>query len=55
MMKVIKENVGLIIALLISIYIAIEIFNAFCQERYAEDLIRQYVELIKTATNYENN
>lgn len=55
MMSKIKENVGLIIALLIAIFIAIELFNAYRQERAAENLIKQYVELIKTATNYENN
>lgn len=54
-MKTIKENVGLIIALLIAIFVAIELYNAYLKEKYAEKLVNEYVELIKTATNYENN
>lgn len=55
MKEIIKENVGLIIVLLITIYIGITIFNTYQQEKEAEELINQYIELIKTATNYENN
>ena len=55
MMKTIKENVGLIIALLLAIFIAIDLYKAYIKVKCAENIAREYVELIKTATNYENN
>lgn len=54
-MKTIKENVGLIIALLITIFIAIDLYGAYLKVKCAEDLIEKHVELIKTVTNYEND
>ena len=54
-MKTIKENVGLIIALLIAIFIAIELHKSYIKVKYTEKLVNEYIELIKTATNYENN
>ena len=54
-MKTIKENVGLIIALLITIFIAIDLCNAYLKVKRAENLIKEHVELTKTVTNYENN
>lgn len=54
-MKTIKENIGLVIALLITIFVAIELYNDYCKEKYTEELINSYIELIKTATNYETN
>ena len=54
-MKTIKENVGLIIALLITIFIAIELCKSYIKVKYTEEVVNEYIELIKTATNYENN
>lgn len=46
-MKTIKENVGLIIALLITIFIAIDLYNAYLKVECAENLIKEYVEPTK--------
>lgn len=54
-METIKKNVGLIIALLIAIFIAIELYKSYIKVKYTEKLVNEYIELIKTATNYENN
>lgn len=54
-MKTIKENVGLIIALLIAIFMMIELYKSYIKVKHAEILVNEYVELKKTATNYENN
>lgn len=54
-MKTIKENIGLIIALLIAIFVAIELYESYIKVKYTEKLINEYVELIKTTTNYEKN
>lgn len=54
-MKTIKENVGLIIALLITIFIGVELYKSYIKIKYTEILVNEYVELIKTVTNYENN
>lgn len=54
-MKTIKENVGLIIALLITIFIGIELYKSYIEIKRAEKIVNEYVELIKTVTNYENN
>lgn len=54
-MKTIRENVGLIIALLIAILIGIEVYKSYIKVVYTETLVNEYIELIKTATNYENN
>ena len=54
-MKTIKENVGLIIALLIATLIVIELYESYIKVKYTEKIVNEYIELIKTATNYENN
>lgn len=54
-MKTIKENIGLVIALLIAIFVVIELYKSYIKVKYTEKLVNEYVELIKTATNYENN
>lgn len=54
-MKIIKENIGLIIALLITIFIEIALYKSYIKVKCIEKLATEYIELIKTATNYENN
>lgn len=54
-MKTIRKNIGLVIALLIGIFVAIELYKSYIKVKYTEKLINEYIELIKTATNYENN
>lgn len=54
-MKTIKENIGIIIALLITIFVAIELYKSYIKVKYTEELVNEYIKQIKTATNYENN
>lgn len=55
MKQFIKEQAGLIIALLLSTVIALYVFNAWIKVRTVEEITNNYIELIREAMNYESN